>query len=152
MVFCVTHNNIVTNKYCTLLYMKAFTAMWLNWRTNFSTLHLINDIFYFCWKSSSSSLIFKRILYENQSLFQSWIKLVLHFFQNTLTNLENDSDVIPPYNKINNLVSPNRKTDKNQGIEYLPSRNQISDLIEATYPMSVTTSHADNYYYRRMWC
>ena len=59
---------------------------------------------------------------------------------NTLTDLQNDTDNLATYNGILNLVNPNSRTNINQGTDYLTSRNQITDWIESGYSIGVVSN------------
>ena len=59
---------------------------------------------------------------------------------NTLTDLQNDTDNLATYNGVLNLVNPNSRTQINQGTDYLTNRNQISDWIETAYATAVVSN------------
>ena len=61
-----------------------------------------------------------------------------------MTELENYVDNLATYNQIINLVNPNSRTDINQGIDYLTSRNQISNWIETAYATAVSSTYTDH--------
>ena len=63
---------------------------------------------------------------------------------NTLTDLQNDTDNLATYNGVLNLVNPNSRTNINSGTDYLTSRNQISDWIETAYATAVVNTHTDH--------
>ena len=59
---------------------------------------------------------------------------------NTLTDLQNDTDNLATYNGILNLVNPNSRANINKGTDYLTSRNQITDWIETGYSTGVVSN------------
>ena len=70
----------------------------------------------------------------------------MHFLtnDNTLTDLQNDTDNLATYNGVLNFVNPNSRSQINQGTDYLTSRNQISDWIETAYVTAVVNTHIDH--------
>ena len=63
---------------------------------------------------------------------------------NTLTDLQNDTDNLATYDGVLNLVNPNSRTNINSGTDYLTRRNQISDWIETAYATAVVNTHTDH--------